>query len=35
MKLHARADTAIPLGTEIFVVEAPSDTSVVVEKLTP
>nr|MDT0658601.1 hypothetical protein [Micromonospora sp. DSM 115978] len=31
VKLHARADRPIPLGTEIFVVEAPSDTSVVVE----
>ncbi|MDP9795126.1 membrane protein implicated in regulation of membrane protease activity [Catenuloplanes nepalensis] len=33
VKLNARADSALPLGTEVFVVEAPSDTSVVVEPL--
>ncbi|MBT8226233.1 MAG: NfeD family protein [Dactylosporangium sp.] len=31
VKLHARADDPIPLGTEVFVIEAPSDTSVIVE----
>jgi len=32
-KLHARAARPIPLGTEIFVIEAPSDTSVLVEPI--
>ncbi|BBH69409.1 hypothetical protein ACTI_60940 [Actinoplanes sp. OR16] len=31
VKLYARADQALPAGTPIFVVEAPTDTSVVVE----
>ncbi|MFC7534767.1 NfeD family protein [Actinoplanes sp. GCM10030250] len=31
VKLNARADQALPAGTQIFVVEAPTDTSVVVE----
>ncbi|MEU4423064.1 NfeD family protein [Actinoplanes sp. NPDC024001] len=31
VKLNARADQALPAGTPIFVVEAPTDTSVVVE----
>jgi membrane protein implicated in regulation of membrane protease activity len=34
VKLNARADQPIPTGTEIFVVDAPSDTSVVVEETT-
>ncbi|MFI5844682.1 hypothetical protein ACIA8K_33780 [Catenuloplanes sp. NPDC051500] len=33
VKLYARADRPIGLGAEIFVVEAPSDTSVIVERL--
>jgi membrane protein implicated in regulation of membrane protease activity len=33
VKLNARADRPIPIGTQIFVVEAPSDTSVVVEEI--
>lgn len=32
VKLNARAEKAIPLGANVFVVEAPSDTSVVVEE---
>ncbi|MEV6303482.1 NfeD family protein [Actinoplanes sp. NPDC051861] len=31
VKLNARADQALPAGTQIFVVEAPTETSVVVE----
>lgn len=31
VKLYARADQALPAGTPIFVVEAPTETSVVVE----
>ncbi|RSM45649.1 hypothetical protein DMB66_50720 [Actinoplanes sp. ATCC 53533] len=34
-KLHALATRPIPLGTEIFVIEAPSDTSVLVEPIRP
>ncbi|WP_213455100.1 hypothetical protein [Rhizomonospora bruguierae] len=33
VKLNARADRPIPLGAEVFVIEAPSDTSVVVEEI--
>lgn len=33
LKLHARAASALPLGTEVFVVEATSHASVVVEHL--
>jgi membrane protein implicated in regulation of membrane protease activity len=32
VKLNARAEKAIGLGTKVFVIEAPSDTSVVVEE---
>lgn len=32
IKLNARADAPIPLGAQIFVVAAPSETSVVVEQ---
>jgi len=32
VKLNARAETAIALGARVFVIEAPSDTSVVVEE---
>jgi len=32
VKLNARSDKALPLGARVFVVEAPSDTSVVVEE---
>jgi membrane protein implicated in regulation of membrane protease activity len=35
VKLHARADRPVPYGAEVFVVEAPSHASVVVEPLTP
>jgi membrane protein implicated in regulation of membrane protease activity len=35
VKLNARADGPVPLGAHVFVVEAPSDTSVVVEQTTP
>jgi membrane protein implicated in regulation of membrane protease activity len=35
VKLNASSDTPLPLGTRVFVVEAPSDTSVVVEETTP
>lgn len=31
VKLNARADRSIPTGTQIFVVQAPTETSVVVE----
>jgi membrane protein implicated in regulation of membrane protease activity len=34
MKFHARAAAALPVGTEILVVDAPSTTSVVVEMAT-
>nr|WP_198154206.1 hypothetical protein [Catenuloplanes japonicus] len=33
VKLYARADTPLALGAEVFVVEAPSDTSVIVVPL--
>jgi membrane protein implicated in regulation of membrane protease activity len=32
VKLNARARAAIPAGAQVFVIEAPSDTSVVVEQ---
>lgn len=32
VKVYARADRAIPAGAQVFVIEAPSDTSVVVEQ---
>lgn len=32
VKLNAQAETPVPLGARVFVVEAPSDTSVVVEQ---
>jgi membrane protein implicated in regulation of membrane protease activity len=32
VKLNARADRPVPIGARVFVVEAPSDTSVVVEE---
>jgi membrane protein implicated in regulation of membrane protease activity len=32
MKLHARSDRPVALGARIFVIEAPTDTSVVVEE---
>ncbi|HLV59651.1 MAG TPA: hypothetical protein VKY81_12425 [Natronosporangium sp.] len=32
VKLHARADTPVPRGAQVFVISAPSDTSVVVER---
>ncbi|MDI6097420.1 hypothetical protein QLQ12_02245 [Actinoplanes sp. NEAU-A12] len=32
VKVYARADRAIPTGAQVFVIEAPSDTSVVVEE---
>jgi hypothetical protein len=35
VKLNARADGPVPLGAQVFVVAAPSDTSVVVEQTTP
>jgi membrane protein implicated in regulation of membrane protease activity len=35
VKLNASSDKPLPLGTRVFVVEAPSDTSVVVEETTP
>jgi membrane protein implicated in regulation of membrane protease activity len=34
VKLNARADRPVPLGAHVFVVAAPSDTSVVVEQTT-
>lgn len=33
VKLNATADTEIPLGTEVFVISATSETSVVVERM--
>lgn len=33
VKLNATADTTIPLGAQIFVITAPSETSVVVEQI--
>ena len=33
VKLNARADRPVPLGAQVFVVEAPSDTSVIVEEI--
>ncbi|MBL7253279.1 hypothetical protein [Paractinoplanes lichenicola] len=35
VKLHARAARALPLGAEVFVIEATSHSSVVVEPLPP
>ncbi|HEU5109867.1 MAG TPA: hypothetical protein VFT95_15095 [Micromonosporaceae bacterium] len=35
VKLNARAAEAIPIGAQIFVIEAPTDTSVVVETTPP
>jgi membrane protein implicated in regulation of membrane protease activity len=35
VKLNARAEKAIALGANVFVIEAPSDTSVVVEETSP
>jgi membrane protein implicated in regulation of membrane protease activity len=35
VKLNARADRPVPLGAQVFVIAAPSDTSVVVEQTTP
>lgn len=35
IKLYAQATRPIPRGTEIFVIEAPSDTSVLVEAIQP
>ncbi|HEY8450721.1 MAG: NfeD family protein [Micromonosporaceae bacterium] len=32
VKLHARADGPVPRGAQVFVISAPSDTSVVVEQ---
>jgi membrane protein implicated in regulation of membrane protease activity len=32
VKLNARADRPVPVGAQVFVIEAPSDTSVVVEE---
>lgn len=32
VKLNARSDKPVPLGAQVFVVEAPSDTSVLVEE---
>jgi len=34
VKLNARADRPVPLGAQVFVVAAPSETSVVVEQTT-
>jgi len=34
VKLNARSDQAVSLGARVFVIEAPSDTSVVVEETT-
>jgi membrane protein implicated in regulation of membrane protease activity len=34
VKLNARADRSLPMGAHVFVVEAPSETSVVVEETT-
>jgi hypothetical protein len=33
MKFHARADRPLALGTEVFVIEVPTPTSVLVEPL--
>jgi|KBSSwiStaDraftv2_1062776.scaffolds.fasta_scaffold994934_1 membrane protein implicated in regulation of membrane protease activity len=35
VKLNARADRPVALGARVFVIEAPSDTSVVVEETSP
>jgi hypothetical protein len=35
VKLNAKSDHAVPLGARVFVVEAPSDTSVIVEETAP
>jgi membrane protein implicated in regulation of membrane protease activity len=35
VKLNARATEAIPIGAQVFVIEAPTDTSVVVEPTPP
>ncbi|MFG1923144.1 hypothetical protein [Cryptosporangium sp. NPDC048952] len=35
VKLHARADEALPLGADVFVIEATSHATVVVEPLPP
>jgi membrane protein implicated in regulation of membrane protease activity len=35
VKLNARADRPVALGAHVFVIEAPSDTSVVVEETPP
>lgn len=35
VKLNAKSDQPVALGARVFVVEAPSDTSVVVEETTP
>ena len=35
VKLNARSDKPLALGAKVFVVEAPSDTSVVVEETSP
>jgi membrane protein implicated in regulation of membrane protease activity len=35
VKLNARSDKPVALGARVFVVEAPSDTSVVVEETSP
>jgi len=35
VKLNARAEEPIALGAKVFVIEAPSDTSVVVEQTPP
>jgi membrane protein implicated in regulation of membrane protease activity len=35
VKLNARSDQAVALGARVFVIEAPSDTSVVVEETSP
>jgi membrane protein implicated in regulation of membrane protease activity len=35
VKLNAASDKPLPLGTRVFVIEARSDTSVVVEETTP
>ncbi|WP_412738006.1 hypothetical protein [Krasilnikovia sp. MM14-A1259] len=32
VKVNARADRPVPIGADVFVIEAPSDTSVVVEQ---
>jgi membrane protein implicated in regulation of membrane protease activity len=35
VKLNARSDKAVALGARVFVIEAPTDTSVVVEETSP